>query len=462
MISLPNPVKSLCQLLIKHNFKPIVVGGYVRDFFLDKESKDIDIEVYNVHSLENLKILLSKQYKVSEVGKSFGVLKVSLDAYEIDISLPRTETKTGLKHNQFEIKTYQNISFKEAALRRDFSINSMGYDVASNTLLDPYNGYNDIQTSTLRHVSKETFVEDPLRVFRAIQFCARFEFTCTAQLEELLRYMYKEKQLDYLPKERLYEEMKKLLLKSATPSIGFNLIKKIGLLDFFPQIGALVGVIQDEHYHAEGDVYIHTMMVLDEMAHILSTQEMSEKDKLTLMYAALCHDFGKPISTEIIDKRIRAIRHEITGIEPTTLFLQNLCDDKKLIDDVANFVKHHLKVMQFFKANSKSSAIRRLSCEINIEKLVLLAQADYQGRISSEKKEGFEAGIWLLAQAKALHVESQKPPMLIQGRDLITLGLTPSKEFSTLLNKIYEAQLDGHFNTYQEALEYLHKNYNSL
>jgi len=452
MITLPNSVQKLCNLLITHHYQPIIVGGYVRDSFLHVESKDIDIELYNVSTLDELIPLLSQYYSVNEVGRSFGVLKVSLEAFEIDISLPRTEIKTGQTHREFEVTTHKNITFTEAAHRRDFSINAMGYDVSTCKILDPYNGLSDIKAKRLQCVDKKTFVEDPLRLFRAVQFCARFEFTCSNELQELLLYMYKDNQLSFLPQERVYEEVKKLLLKSKKPSIGFDMMKEIGILSYFPEVYALIGVVQDPIYHAEGDVYIHTMMVLDEMAKLTFKDE---KEKLTLMLAALCHDFGKPISTEIIEGKIRAIEHEITGIQPSIDFLERLTNEKNLIDEVANLVKHHLKVMQFYKGGAKAPAIRRLACEINIQTLVKLAEADFMGRLSENKTDIFEAGEWLVEQSRALHVESQRPKMFIQGRDLINVGLKPSKEFSNILNNVFEAQLDGEFDTYEKALIYL-------
>ena len=456
MINLPKDVLKLCNYLHENKIEAIVVGGYVRDALLHVDSKDIDIELYGVENLAALKEMLTPHYKVNEAGKSFGVLKVVIDGYDIDLSLPRTEQKSGNRHTDFTITTHKTIEFKEASKRRDFTCNAIGYEVSTRRILDPYSGIADLKKGRLEYVNADTFIEDPLRLFRAIQFCARFDLKPSDALKALLQKMYKEKLLLHLPKERIFEEIKKLLLKSERPSIGFNLMKRLDMLEVFPEIDSLVGVQQDSHYHGEGDVFIHTMMVLDEMAKRISGVE-DEKKRLIFMLAALCHDFGKPATTKVVDGKIRAIAHEIAGIAPTRAFIERLSDDKKLNDEVSNLVKHHLKVMQFYNNSAGDGAIRRLACEINIEDLTLLAEADYFGRISKEREPVFTAGIWLKERAEILHVKDAKPKALIQGRDLIALGLQPSKAFGDILAKVYEAQLDGVVERYEEALAYTKK-----
>ncbi len=454
MITIPNELTPIIKVLLDNNVRPIIVGGFVRDALLQIPSKDIDIEMYGIDTLEQLKTLLVPFGNVNEVGKSFGVLKLALNGLDIDFSLPRTEIKTAAGHKGFDVKTHTDIAFKEASLRRDFTINAMGFDIGSLRLLDPYNGQDDLKNRTLRCVNPETFIEDPLRVLRAVQFAARYELTMDDQLIQLCKKMVAQKAIDQLPKERIFEEIKKLLLKAAHPSIGFELMAKIGLLDYFPELKALQGVKQEPSYHPEGDVWIHTLLCLDAMASLRSG---NERDNLILMLGILCHDLGKPATTKMMDGRIRAIGHETAGLEPTQTLLTRLSDEQRLIDAVLPLVQHHLKPLQFYKQKAKSSAVRRLAAQVNLDKLILIAKADFLGRTTDEAQEGFfPAGEWLKEKADGLNVLTHAPKALLQGRDLIKLGLTPSKQFKTILQTAFEAQLEGIYQNSEEAQLWLH------
>ncbi len=443
----------LCDTLIESGARPIIVGGYVRDFFMHKESKDIDIEVYSISSLETLKSRLEPLGSVHEVGKSFGVLKIHLDGYDFDISLPRTEIKTAKGHKGFHIQTNGYLDFVTAARRRDFTMNAIGYDVVTSSVIDPYSGQEDIANNIIRHVNDESFIEDPLRVLRAAQFAARFNFKLDANTLKLCQNMVKKKMLDELPKERVFEEYKKLLLKADKPSLGFELLDKLGAL--FPELKALQGIVQDDTYHPEGDVWTHTMMSLDAMAELKTGDD---KKDLTLLLAVLCHDLAKAETTQIIDGKIRAIGHE-NILEPTISLLDRLSNEKDLCNEIASLVKTHLMPSQLYKQNSKDSAIRRLSTRVNIEDLVLLAKADHFGRTTQEAiKREYPAGEWLLKKAQELNVHTERPKAYLQGRDLIKRGLSAGKEFKKILDDAYEAQLEGEFLSYEEALIWL-KNY---
>jgi tRNA nucleotidyltransferase (CCA-adding enzyme) len=449
-------IQKLCNTLIDSGARPIIVGGYVRDFFMDKVSKDIDIEVYNISSLEKLKSNLELLGSVHEVGKSFGVLKIHLEEYDFDISLPRTEIKTAKGHKGFHIQTNGYLDFITAARRRDFTMNAIGYDVVTSSVIDPYNGQEDIANSIIRHVNDESFVEDPLRVLRAAQFAARFDFKLDTNTLKLCQNMVKQKMLNELPKERVFEEYKKLLLKANKPSIGFELLDELGAL--FPELKALQGVIQDERYHPEGDVWTHTMMSLDAMAELKTGDNRRD---LILLLAVLCHDLGKAETTEIIEEKVTAIAHE-TMLKPTISLLDRLSNEKELHQEIQTLVKTHLMPSQLYKQNSKDSAIKRLSTRVNIEDLIILAKADHFGRTTEEaKKREYPAGEWLLTKAQELNVQNEKPKALLQGRDLINRGMKAGPYFKKILDDAYEAQLEGEFYTHKEALIWL-DNYFSL
>ena len=440
----------ICEALVSLDAKPVIVGGYVRDYFLHVESKDIDIEVFNVENLDDLTAILKLFGEVHLVGKSFGVLKLVVKGYEYDISLPRKETKVAKGHKGFDVLTDSTLSYKQAASRRDFTMNAIGYDFQEKKFLDPYNGIEDIKQKTILHVETSSFIEDPLRVLRAVQFAARFKFKLATNTLKLCSNMVQEKMLDELPKERIFEEYKKLLLKSKKPSLGFKLLDKMNAL--YPELKALQGVAQDKTYHPEGDVWTHTMMSLDVMAKL---HVETKTKKLTLMLAILCHDLGKVETTKIKDGKISSINHE-NILEPTISFLNRLTDEKAIFEEIKPLIQNHLMPSALYKQKSKNSAIRRLSTRVNIEDLVLLARADHLGRTTEDAKNGvYKAGDWLLEKAKLLHVETDKPKAFLQGRDLINIGMKPSKEFKNILHVAYEAQLDGKINSHEEALNFL-------
>jgi len=457
-MKLPKIIYTISKKLKENNAKAIVVGGSVRDYFLELPIKDYDIEVYGLNDIEELEEILAQYGSVNLVGKSFGVLKFVYDKEEYDFSFPRTEEKIGVGHRGFDISIDGTMSFKEASKRRDFTINAMGYDIEKNLFLDPFDGESDIEENVLRHIDDETFIEDPLRVYRAVQFCARFEYSLAEETFELCRSMVINGMLEELPKERIYTEFKKLLLKSPQPSIGLELMRELDILYYFPELKAIVNVPQSPKWHPEGDVWVHTLMAVDSMVPLLGSDK---KENLRYMFAILCHDFGKATHTTIEeDGQIRSIGHEEAGIEPTKTFLYRLTNEHNFIVSILPLVEHHLKPSQFYRGKAKAKAFRKLATKVNIEELVVVAKADFLGRTTKESLEGeYLAGDWMLAKAKDLKVSEKPLKALVQGRDLIILGLEPSPKFQDILKSVYILQLEGDISKKEEALEYIKTNY---
>ena len=447
-------VKKLSKILASRDAKAIIVGGSVRDHFLKLAIKDYDIEVYGLESVEELEEILKEYGSVNLVGKSFGVLKFRYDGEEYDFSFPRKERKVGVGHRGFDVSCDGSLSFKEASLRRDFTINAMGYDIEKDEFLDPYGAKKDMKEKLLRHINSKTFIEDPLRVYRAVQFCARFEYRLDADTFKLCKYMVEQGMLDELPKERIYEEFKKLLLKSPKPSIGFELMRALGIVKrYYPELYAIIDVPQSKIWHPEGDVWVHTLMCVDKMA-TLKTGE--DKQDLKMMFGVLCHDFGKATHTQVYPDKISAIGHEKAGVEPTQRFLYRLCDEHEFIQSILPLVRYHLAPSSYFRNGAKNSTIRRLSTKVNIEELVMVARADFLGRTTEASLRGdYEAGDWLLRKAKELDVYTQPPKPLLQGRDLIALGYQPSKKFKEMLDSVYLNQIEGNIRTKEEAIRYI-------
>ncbi len=449
-VSLPRELGKLAQklsvLIHRGGGRLLLVGGCVRDLFFEAESEEIDCEIQNL-SLDKLKSLLLPKYGFQEVGKSFGVLK--LKGFPAELSLPRTEIKTGFGHKGFSVEVDPSLPFEKSAQRRDFTINAIGLDPLTGITLDPTGGRKDAKNRILRHVGP-AFAEDPLRVLRAMQFISRFNLSPAPDTLEVCRSIT----MESLPPERLYEEWKKLLLRGIDLSAGLNFIKSCGWLKYFPEMEALVGCEQDPQWHPEGDVWTHTLHCLDAFA---SKRIGDDWEDLVVGFAVLCHDLGKPLTTKIgEDGRIRSPLHEPKGEAPTRSFLSRLTNQVDLHEQVVPLVRRHLTPRTFYKDKASDGAIRRLARKVKrIDRLVRVAAADICGR--PPRRDDFPEGPWLLKRAEELQVKDAEPKPIIQGRHLIDHGLQPGPDFGPILEQCFEAQLDGRFSESESALAYLRK-----
>ncbi len=434
-------INTITRAILSAGGKPVLVGGSIRDQIMGITSKDFDIEVYKL-SKDELEFVLRTLGPVQSVGKNFGVFKL----FNFDISLPRLENKCGSGHKGFMVQNNHNLTFDEAAKRRDFTINSMGIDLETGRFLDPYNGRDDIKTKTLKAVS-DSFAEDPLRVLRACQFAARFQFRIHPDTVKLCLLLNRE--LETLPKERVGEEFKKIL-NSDKPSIGLRALKETNSIILFPELQALINCPQDQIWHPEGDVWTHTLMVVDEAANLSKS--------LTIRLGALCHDFGKPKTTKFENGHWRSRNHEAEGVESAHRFLQKLSIPDNEIFEIKNLVQDHLKPFQLYQARNiiSNSAIKRLSVRVNIKNLCLIAKADFLGRSTVDAKNRYDPSVeWLFKKANELNVETSAPKKIIMGRDLLNLGFKPGPCIGKLLKEAYNAQLDGKFSDKKEGLEWI-------
>lgn len=452
-------LKLLLSVIEKAHGTSFLVGGCVRDHLLGISAKDIDIEVYGL-SADDLEKVLQKHFLVMAVGKSFGIFKVVVTIDDVkktfDVALPRTENKQGQGHKGFVITTDPHLTFKEAAKRRDFTINAMAIDFKTQELIDAFDGSKDLKQGILRHVS-EAFSEDPLRVFRAAQFAARFELKLAPKTVKLCQKLYEE--LKTLSKERIFEEIKKLLL-AKKPSIGLEVLLETKALDLFSELSALIGCEQEVAWHPEGDVWVHSLMVSDEAAKLIAASDLPEDEKLIVMAGALCHDLGKPLTTIFKDGRIKSPGHEQAGSAPTLSFLEKIGFPKKLHDQITPLVEEHLKPFQLYAARAEVSdgAIKRLAARVNIKHLLLVSQADFLGRTTPDALAGFDPSApWLLHKVESLLGPDLAPKPILLGRHLITLGQKPGAHFSKILKDALEAQLDGYFADEAGAIMWLKK-----
>ncbi|MDG2198342.1 MAG: HD domain-containing protein [SAR324 cluster bacterium] len=446
----------LANAIHQQGGQPILVGGSVRDHLLGQLlPKDLDLEVYRLEANE-LEGVLSKFGKVLRVGKSFGVLKLITQHAEYDVSLPRRESKTGKGHKGFLINADPQMTFEKASARRDFTVNSIGFDPIQQLWLDPHRGQEDLKKGILRHVGP-AFAEDPLRVLRGAQFAARLNFQLAPETIELCKTL----DLNELSRERLLGEFKKLLLRPERPSIGLEILRQTKALRFFPELEALIDVPQDPTWHPEGCVWTHTLMVLDEASRLRVGEEKAD---LVLMFGALCHDFGKPETTIWKDGHWRSPAHDVLGMQPTEKFLRRLTDEASLIEKVMVLVREHLRPSMLYNDREKVTpgAIRRLALRVSIPELLLVAEADHFGRTTKDAlRREFPAKQWLLDQASQLDVCDEKPKPFLKGRHLLQLGMRPGPRMGKVLEEAFVLQLDGAIVNLEEAKAWANQRLNS-
>jgi tRNA nucleotidyltransferase (CCA-adding enzyme) len=448
----PEKVLELAREVRSAGGRALLVGGCVRDVLMGAQPKDWDVEVYSVEPAR-LRELLEKFGRVDAVGEAFTVYKVGSD---LDVSLPRRERKTGRGHRAFVIEGDPSMTIEDATRRRDFTINAILQDPLTDEIIDPYGGRVDLQNKILRAVSRDTFAEDSLRVMRAAQFAARFEFDIEAETVELCRSI----DLTDLPRERIWGEMEKLLLRARRPSIGFRWLHTFGAFDqLFPELKALINVPQDKEWHPEGSLDTHTWLVVDRARELID--DLPYARQVTVMLGALCHDFGKPATTEFTEGRWRSRGHEEAGAQPTESFLERLnihtLDGYDVRAQVVALVRDHLKPGAFYNKRDEvgEGAFRRLARRCELELLYRVAKADSLGRnadwIPREKWFTAEAQEWFIARARELNVQERPPQPLLMGRHLLEMGLQPGPRIGEITRAVYEMQLDGRVSSVEEA-----------
>lgn len=410
------------------------VGGCVRDEYIGKPSKDIDVEIYGL-TYSELEDLLGKFGPVMTVGKAFGVLMVK--GYDIDFALPRKETKVGKGYTGFDVEVDPYISYELALARRDFTMNALLKDVLTGEVLDPYNGLEDIENKRIRVVNEKTFIEDELRVFRACQFASRFGFDMDEKVIEL------SKTFDYnLSPERMYVEFNKGLMKSKRPSVFFDNLRKTGAIDNYPELVSLIGCEQNPEFHPEGDVWNHTMEVLDRAAKLKD----QANNPLAFMYGVLCHDMGKPATTKLYNGRIVSHGHE-DYVEPALNFIERLTNEKIIKSVVEEIVKNHMVVHQLVKM--KDSRIRNWMVGKDVKNLLLMGYAD--NGVDSE----YHANI---KKIKSLSIGGfGKVEPYLMGKDLVEMGFKPGPNLGKILAELYTLELNG--NSKDQVLEQAYRMY---
>ena len=451
MTHIPEKIIKLAETIKQNGGRAMLVGGCVRDELMHIEPKDFDIEVYGIEP-SKLREILESFGRVDAVGEAFTVYKIGND---LDVAIPRRERKVSRGHKGFIVEGDKDMSFEEASKRRDFTINAILKDFLTGEIIDIYGGREDIEKKVLRVVSTDTFAEDSLRVLRAAQFAARFKFDIDAETVEICRQI----DVSDLPKERIWGEFEKLLLKAAKPSIGLQWLYDLGVVEqLFPEMKSLVGVPQEKAWHPEGNVDVHTLLTVDKAREMID--DLPYAKQVAVMLGALCHDFGKPATTKFFDGRWRSHAHDEAGVAPTISFLDKLgiytINGFDVREQIIQLVRYHLLPGMFYKSKPGDGAFRRLARKVEPDLLYRVAKADNLGRnadwIPKEKHFTSEAQDWFIEKARELEVENAAPKSFLMGRHLMDLGLQPSAQFGEITKAVYEMQLDGKVKNLEEAI----------
>ena len=419
--SMPEPerIRAIAEAARDLGGRALLVGGSVRDELLGRAPRDIDLEILGLDLIQ-LESILKRFGTTHRVGRDFPVVKVS--GLDVD----------------FAVAESPDLDFKAAARRRDLTINSMAMDPLSQELLDPYSGRLDLEAGILRATDPERFGEDPLRALRVMRLTAELEMNIHPDLVNLCR----EQDLGGVAPERIFAELSRLLEKTHRPSMGLTFLEASGLLRFFPELDRLRGCPQDPEWHPEGDVWTHTLLSVDQAAQL----RQANGEDGPLMWAALCHDLGKPERTQVESGRVRSRGHDVEGSEGSQDFLRRLLAPTQLIDQVGLLVRHHLAPALYVAQETGPRGYRRLarrlaSGPVSLHLLERLARADHFGRTTEDARaKSFPAGRAFLEKAEAFSVDRAPLPDAVQGRHLIKRGLQPGRKFGEILEQCREIQ----------------------
>ena len=427
-----------------------LVGGCVRDSLLGQPVKDFDIEVFGVDYPE-LVAGLERRGRVDLVGKSFGVAKLSgPDREQFDFSIARRDSKTAPGHKGFAVDLDPSLQPREAAARRDFTINALMFDPRSGEVLDFFGGRRDLEAGILRHTSG-AFTEDPLRVLRGMQFAARFQLTGAPETLELcrgIRNTHAE-----LPSERVREEWFKWACRGVKPSLGLKFLAESGWIENYPELEAMIRTPQDPEWHPEGNVFVHTGHCLDALVGLDEWRKADETGRTVLSLAVLLHDVGKPPVTHEAERhgRIRIVSpgHEETGVALAEGFFNRLGLPNTMRDRVPPLIRNHMACHRDWTSHAVRKLARRLEPE-TIADLCTVMTADHMGR--PPRPAIVPLGVVeLLQHAEALRLKDSAPKPILLGRHLIELGWEPGAAMGEMIKAAFEAQLDGAFHDVEGA-----------
>jgi len=445
--TMPEEIKELDRKLTKAGGTAYLVGGGVLNLISRQEVKDWDIEVFGLSYAQLLEVTGQES---DLIGSKFGVVKLEVNGLDIELAVPRIENNVGPKHVDFDIEFVSDLSIFDAARRRDLTINAIYMKLSDNTIEDPFGGYRDYQKGIINHIDPKTFVEDPLRAFRVMQLVARKGKAVARETVELCSTMVD--LCSHLSGDSIYGEFVKMLMLSDRPDRGLKFLEDSGLIDMFPELKGLVDCPQKEKWHPEGDVWVHTQMVVREAAIYRDT--LPEEWRLPFMFGMLLHDVGKPETLDL--EKMTTYDHDRKGVPLARQFMERITNNENLINKVVRIVSVHMRPRMFLKCHAKAPAWRRLHNQCPLHILAFVSMCDRDGRgIDPSIREGRRSKVFqeCMRMHAVLGAHPEDIPPVLMGRHLIEAGHKPGVEFGILLNKAYEHQMETGCSDVKELLE---------
>ncbi|MBN2400555.1 CCA tRNA nucleotidyltransferase [candidate division KSB1 bacterium] len=451
------------------------VGGSVRDFVLTGRvaaNQDVDLLVCG-YGYDDIAALLKLHGKTDTVGKSFAVLKFTRQGKTFDIAIPRRDQKKDIQahdHKNFRIDTGPQVTLEEDLSRRDFTCNSIAVRLLDGRVIDPHQGLQAIAEKRIVMTSPISFSDDPLRILRAARFAAVHGFS----VDKAIYMKAKKVPLNALSAERIADELSRLLLEAPQPSAGLQEYFRLAVMEkLFPELAVLALTIQDAYFHPEQDeqghhsVWAHTLITVDIVKKLSAQYRLDEERTLTMLLAALLHDCGKAGTTMWEFKHgrmtITSAFHDSQGSQKAEALLDRLRIETRqnfpVKKTVLRLVQQHHRIYELYRNREEITfrAIARAVKDMDGEDLLLLL-LDFADRRSREPNaldfSGLdEIAVWFSQKKEEYQISRDTIQPLIQGRDLIALGVTPGRQMGAHLKKLYDLQLDGAFHTRAQGLK---------
>ena len=418
----------IVQQLRGAGYVSYLTGGCVRDMLLGRKAKDFDVAT-SAKPEELLRLFPGS----GEVGAHFGVVLVRKNGTQVEVATFRSdlEYRDGRHPEGVQFETDP----KQDALRRDFTINALMLDPVSGEVLDFAGGRADLEAGVIRAIGdpKRRFREDHLRLLRAVRFAARLGFVIEPETLAAIRELAP--MIRSVSMERVRDEIARILTEGGARR-GFELLDATGLLqEVLPEVAALKGVAQPPEFHPEGDVWTHTMMMLDGL----------REPSITLALGVLLHDIGKPATFRVAE-RIRFDGHVEKGIEIAHAMLNRLRFPSHVIETVEALIGNHMKFMEVTRM--RESTLKRFIRQPDFDEHMALHRLDCLASFGNLDSYDF-----VRRKQEEMRPEILKPTPLLTGRDLIAAGYRPGPGFGVALNEIEDAQLEGRISTAAEAME---------
>jgi poly(A) polymerase len=417
----------IVQVLRKAGFMAYWAGGCVRDLIMKSEPQDYDVATSA--STDDIERLFEKTVPV---GKQFGVVLVLLDGQPFEVATFRTEGDYQDGRHPAWVKP----AGPEAdARRRDFTINGLFFDPVAQEVIDYVHGQQDIAAGLIRAIGdpRERFAEDKLRILRAVRFASVLNFTVEKETWNTVKAMARE--IHSVSAERIREELIKIFTRPNAGS-GLQLLSDSGLLrEILPEVEAMKGCRQNPEFHPEGDVFVHTKLLLDKL----------ENPTITLAFGALLHDVGKPPTFSDEGGKIHFYEHDRVGAEMTRVILTRLKFSTREVDAVCEAVGSHMRFMNV--QEMRKGKLKTFMARENFPEELELHKIDCGS--SHGKLDNYE---FLQQKLKEFEVEELKPKPLLSGHDLIGKGFSPGPKMGRILKEVYELQLEGTLKSKEEAL----------